>query len=1708
VAPASPPEFCQKTMGRIHNLKQFFFVMLGIAALFGAFGAQAQTVNNVAAARWNVGTAEFAAQSNNVSINVISRPQTLATFVPATSSGQMLSFTPSSCGNVPLVIPGGLVSGTNVASTTQTTSLHIGEALFFRMVDATRNTDSSKIDSIIATIVTTSGDRETITVFETDVNSGVFVGAVPTTAIPPSPVQNDCRLSVAAGDVISIECRQSGNTAPIATGSVDVLADPFGLIFDSEDGTPINGVKVSIVDALTGAPARVFGDDGVTPYPSTMYSGQPVTDSAGHRYTMLPGEYRFPLAPFGQYRIVVEPSAPYSAPSTATAAQLAHLTRPDGHALLISNASFGGSFALVSLAAVRVDIPLDRPRVSVSLSKTVSRASAAAGDVVFYTVTASNPDTLRAKRNVTVVDSASPWLRLRADSVRLDGLAAASAVTPAADGHGLTAALGDIAPGQTRILTYAMTLRADAPAGQAINRAVATDARGNQTVASAVLRIEQDTIAGRMTLIGRITAGDCSVREPRQGIPGVRVMLEDGSFAITDADGRYHFEGLFPGTHVVQAQAVTLLEGGNFTDCARSTRTAGSANSRFITGQGGSLLQADFSAIVPHMATAPQQASTDAPGKSDTPAAGKSDAPVKAEAVAANDDGRIAAGAETNWLAMGDGPIDWLFPALDHNPRAPAIRVVIRHRVGQKVELSLDGKPVDKMSADGSQAAPNGAYAVSVWRGVPITGEVAHLTAVVRNADGSVAANLMRDVHFVAIPARAEIVAAASHLVADGAHRPVLAIRILDRRGLPVHAGLTGQFAVNAPYESAEAQDAMQSRALSGQNRAAPTWTVKGDDGIALVELAPTMVSGALHLDFTFSDREVHRQQTLEAWLVPGEQDWTLVGLAEGSVGAKSVADNMERSGTFDSDLGNHARIAFYAKGRVLGRYLLTMSYDSAKQSDEQRLLGAIDPNAYYTVFADGSDRRFDAASREKLYVRIETATFYAMFGDFNTGFDQTQLARYQRTTTGVKGEVRLGGLHAQAFGAKIASTHRHDEIQGGGITGPYRLTNRALIANSEIVTIEVRDRFRSELIVDRRALTRFIDYDIDLLSGTISFKQPILSRDSAQNPQFIVVDYEVDSLRGGELNAGVRADLTTSHGNLRIGATVVTDKGDDDRTNLAAVDAKAHIGESLELRAEAAASRAAGVTSTAWLAEAEFHNGNLDMLAYVRSADAEFGLGQQSAAERGRRKVGFDARYSINEQLSISGSAWHDDSLVDRSRRDAIQVRSDWRTSTTDARIALTSFNDHLDDGRKASSNVLEAGATKRLFDNKLELDAQTSIALGKSESIDLPARHRLSARYAITSGIKVIGSYEIADSATIKARTARGGFEVTPWGGARAIGTIGQQSISELGSRSFAAFGLAQSLDITKNLTIDASIDSNRTIGGVDFTRIVNPNQPVASGGNLGENGSIGEDFTAITLGAAYRSGRWSATMRGEIRNGQYADRKGFTFGAIRQLGEGSMVGSGFTWTRATANSGATTEVFDGAIAAAHRPAGSTLAFLTKLEFRSDKVTDAVAGEVGPAGRTALTVTGDAQSRRLIGSFSANWSPKGYDDQGEAYQRSEIGLFLAIRHNFDRFQGFDLTGTTVLAGLDARFGLGDKIEVGAVVTARSNFSDHTTSFAFGPQIGFTPVKDVLLTLGYNITGFRDRDFAAARNTDKGIFAALRMKFDADSFSFLGLSK
>lgn len=1689
-----------------HRVNYLKAIIASFAVLISAAAApaHAQTITNTANLQWQVGATTMTRQSNRVDIAVDNPTTTvsLTTFHFSNKPGATLLPLPDtmcrqSTGDVLVTLDGAFAATPrNPASVEQTNRIRAGEPLIVGIMSAPDNVSADVVDSMVITLTTPAGDSETLTLRETGTNTGLFVGVVKTAAVPPSPVVGDCQLSLRPGDTLTLASTRAQDGAAIASSPIEVLIDPFGIVFDSGDGAPVAGVRVTLIDDVTGQPAIVFGDDAVSRFPSTLLSGSTVTDASGAAYVFPPGDYRFPFVRPGRYRVIVEPPTPYTAPSLSTPAELAGLLRPDGLPYTLIAGSYGLPFLVIDPAPVRVDIPIDKPGAALQLRKTASAAVAVPGDAVQYRIVITNGDNARITGAITVNDRLPDTMRLKPNSVRYNGLLISYSVSN--DGRDLTVSVPPLAARASGALTYLLEIRPDAKAGQTMNRAQARDSRGTvSAVADAMVRIARDTLTDRLTIIGRITDGGCAVDPDKaNGIGGVRVMLEDGSYAVTDPDGRYHFEGVLPGTHVVQMDASTIGQNLVPADCARNARSGGNAISRFVEGQGGTLVRVDFRA----------QSGINSALESVK-------APVRAKPVGE----AIAAGAERDWFAGHAPGVAWLFPEADHNPRTKAVRVAIKHRPDQTVTLLSDGKPVNALALDGTRKNGDGSIAVTVWRALDLNDRATVFLAEVRDVNGVIVERLEHTVYYSANAISATLVREKSVLVADGITRPVIAVRLTGRDGRAVHHGLVGDFMVPAPYYAAVEADAQAARQLAGLERGRPVWRVDGDDGIAYIELEPTTASGGLTITLPFRDGQITRTQRIETWLEPGNRPWTVVGFASGTTGFSTLKGRLEGLGANGEHWLTDARVALYAKGRVKGKWLLTLAYDSDKAGDESRFGGVIDPQAYYTIYADRSERRYDAASVRKLYVRLERPQFYALFGDFETGLNEPQLTRYVRSFNGVKAQYRSEQVAATAFAADTPYRHRREEIQGNGLSGPYQLAARDILPNSERISIEVRDRLRSDRIVETKALARHIDYDIDYVAGTLRFREPVLSRSLLLNPQFIVADYEVDGAAQRVMNAGGRATWTNAAKTLTVGTSVIHDETDTTKTNIGGVDLKFQPDAANEVRAEFAVSDKAGRggtsptdagTAAAYLVEVEHHGKAVDLLAYIRQQEAGFGVGQTNASETGTQKFGFDGRVRFGDNLSLVGSAWQERYLGRLAKRQAAQARFEFRTKAIDLRAGITIASDRLNDGREANSSIAQFGATKRLMSNRLELDAQTEFALsGKDASIDVPARHKATARFAVTRDIAIVGAYEIAKGETIDARTLRVGFDIKPWDGARFVSSLNQQSIAEYGPRSFAAYGLSQSLPLGKNWSVDFTVDGNKTLNGIDATRVINPEQPVASGGFIGTDGALTEDFTAVTAGATYRGDRWSLASRFEFRAGDRSDRYGMTISGLRQLGEGRAFGGQFSWFRANGNAAPTTQSTSLALSWANRPDDSRWSWLEKLELRSDSVSGAVAGLPGPIGGAPLLVSGNASSKRIINSLGVNWSPVTKSD-GRYLGRSEVSLFWGSRYVADRIDQDDIKGWSNVVGADIRFDLSRTVDLGVAGTVRQSNGGKAISYSGGPSISLSPFENSYITLGYNVVGYNDRDYSDARYTRSGPYATLRLKFDQNSLSGLGIGR
>jgi uncharacterized repeat protein (TIGR01451 family) len=1589
------------------------------------------------------------------------------------------------------------------------TSYHAGEPIFIDVAAPDSNLDASVRERVQVTVTTSSGDREVLDVLETGPDTGRFVGFVPTSD-SGAVVQYDCDILAARGMQITVQ--MSDPYAPNDPVWIEAPVDPYGFVFDSRTGEPVNGVKVTIIDEATGLPAVVTGDDGISQYPSSVYSGQDVTDEGGSYYAFTNGQYRFPLLPRGRYHLLIEPPLGYGAPSILRPEALTGFLAPDQARFDIADGSYGRPFDLIGPDPLKLDIPIDHHNGGLRLEKAASVTDAEAGDFVRYRLTLTNGDPNVGLASLEITDALPRGFRYVAGSSRRDG-ARIPDPTITSDGRGLTYSLTALGGGAVSRLDYVTVVGGQTPAGEAINHAaVGAGPYVVGSTAEAAVKIRPPLFTDAFTLVGLVTegVGEDACAAPRavlKGVAGVRLLLDDGTYVSTDEDGLYHLEGLRPGLHVVQIDLASLPEAYEVVACGDDTRHAGRAFSRFVEGQGGALQRIDWRlrrkalpATTPAAAT-PTASQTDQQAPTVT-------IPEVSKFVSKSQDTGVSAPRDQDWT-QGQAPgLDWLFPAVDHNPRAPVVRVAIKHLPGQRLALSVNGAPVDVLAREPSTASADGQVQVALWSGVALKEGDNLLRVEVGDAQGRPVAVLSRTIHYANVASRAEVVLERSTLVADGRTRPVVALRLLDASGHPVRAGSTGALHVASPYTAAQEIAAQQERQLQGQDGGATHWRVEGDDGVALVTLAPTTQAGFANIDLPLAGAPVGRPVRARAWLKAGAQDWVVVGFGSGTAGF----DLLSRHGlpTAPGDKPDHVdgQVSLYAKGKIRGDWLLTLSYDSKRKKDDRRgLLSVIDPNRYYTVYGDGSAQAYDAPTQGKLYLRLERDTFYALFGDYEAGFEGSDLGRYVRTLHGAKVERQGKRLSWGGFAAKTAQSYARDEIQGSGLSGPYRLSRHDILPNTDKLVIETRDRVRAERVVASRALTRQVDYDIDYATGLVQFRAPVLSVDPDLNPNVIVAEYEVDGVGAKTLEAGARAEADLAHG-VKADATYLHGRSGPRAAavNLAAAGLTVQAGAATVLRLEAAASQSDAPMArrqAAYVAELRHASAGRELTAYFRQADQDFGLGQQGNTILGSRKVGLDGKTRLAKGLGLSASAYHETFIANGATRDLADVRLDYALDGWALNTGLKMVRDQTAEPA-AQSHLLTLGAGRAFLGQRLQVNVSTDLPLGDRQSVDFPARTQLGATYALNDTTRVLVRQEFTKGARYGGATTRAGLETSPWKGASLSNTLGRQDIGEYGPRTFAQMGLTQTLRLSERWTVDASLDASRTLSGaVPLDTAVDPNRPTAGGGTIastvGQNGAadglVAEDFTAVGLGGAYRARRWSWNGRAEFRDGQYADTWNLRSAYLRQLREGVAATASLRAyeTLAVAGQRAGETAIDAALA--WRPLDSRWSVLERLTLKQENAQGTQANQA-LAGYGALAAD-DGRAQRVINNLAVNYDTDSDHGRGGL----QLSAYLGVKFVRSSFDADVYKGAVQILGFEGRYDVSRRIDLGLAATVRHVGATHDLAYAFGPSIGVSPDANTWISLGWNVRGFHDRDFEDARYTRQGAYLTARFKFDQLTF-------
>lgn len=1029
---------------------------------------------------------------------------------------------------------------------------------------------------------------------------------------------------------------------------------------------------------------------------------------------------------------------------------------------------------------------------------------------------------------------------------------------------------------------------------------------------------------------------------------------------------------------------------------------------------------------------------------------------------------------DQNWINTTSVDVEWLFPSEDFIPAIPAVNVAIKHAPEHTIESRINGEIMNPLFHFGTEYNQARTVARSYWQGIHLKEGSNELEFIVRDAAGQNIKVFNRSVHFSGPPVRAEILEGYSYLVADGVTPSVIAVRLFDKWGKPVRPGVIGEYTVAEPYFSKTFVEANKKSPLQTLSYHKPHYEV-GDHGIALLELEPTAQAGKVHLRFMFN-KDFHQEVT--TWLKPQQRDWIVVGVADATLGVQNNSGNKSAAqhAGFEDDHHNKGKVALFTKGTLKDEWLVTAAYDTSKDKtvSGNHLFQTIDPDTFFTLYGDKTEQYYEASSTEKLFAKIERNQFYALFGDYNTGLNATELARFNRSVTGLKSEYNGELFSANTFATRTSQRFVKDEIQGNGTSGLYRLSQGNIVLNSEVITLETRDRFHSQDILTNRVLRRHYDYDIDYQAGTLFFKEPVAGRDSAFNLNIIVIDYEVETDIEGNLTAGGRAALHLFDRKLEIGVSALQDGDFQVNGDLYAADVTLKTGDYSELKLEFATSDVndAGVERKggAYLAEYKHLSEMLEGRVYMREQEGGFGLGQQAGSESATRKYGVDGAYRLSEHVRLNAEMFHEDNLASDAKRDVAEVDVAYQKNT---QMIVGGFRSAIDEdvnGNQYESELLLLGASQGFYRNTLILRINNEIALdSQDENSAFPSRHILGLDYALKPNVNLFAEHEITEGRFQDSNSSRVGLRSSPWNHAQ-INTSFEEQTNEFGPRLFSTLGLTQGFQMSERWSSDISLDRVDTLrhpGDVPF----NLNTPPASG-------TFNNDYVAVSLSTHYRSEQSAFVGRAETRDADTEDRDGYYFGWYQDEQEGIGYSLKAQLFDTHYQTGDIRDTADIRFSFSYRPVSSKWIHLNRLDYKRDYQMDAMGMET--------------QSHKIINNWKGNYMLN---------RSNQIAFSYGVKYVLDSFAGDEYSGLTQLLGSEYRHDISKRWDLGIHGSLLNSKNADNKVYSLGIDMGWTLVDNVWLSVGYNFDGFDDPDFSLAEYTAKGLYVKLRLKFDQHTF-------
>lgn len=1383
---------------------------------------------------------------------------------------------------------------------------------------------------------------------------------------------------------------------------------------------------------------------------------------------------------------------------------------------------------------VRVVIP---KKSVLFVKKSASVSSAEIGDFADYTITVANRSNNNAD-NVSMTDTLPRGFIYTVGSMRVNGIK----VADPAGGKGpyLKLGVGSLKPNTEIKVQYRVQIGPNALNGDGINRVQAKD-EGGQTSneASAKIDVRPGALIQDGFIIGKVFV-DCNKNgvqdNGEQGVPGVRLYLEDGSFIVTDREGKYDFYGISAKTHVLKLDRTTLPAQSKLR--LISNRQAGDAGSRFVDLRRGELHRADFAivdtddnnsescnqslleqvaerkkkieqdnisleqVIRADLTTDPlNYAVSDVRGQ---PASGC----ITAEGVSSNCNVELTKTAQNQLSRISIEPVaaiktlnleQTLEEATNNSLQILNLTdgqilpinqatIQIKGMAGAQLQLWVNGQQVPESRIGKKAVLADSQVAGFDYIGVPLA--IGKNQIEVRQLDmmGNIRATRAITVIAPDNLSKISIDSPKQDVAANGSDVYQAVVKVVDQFGTPVSS--------RTPVTLNSTIGTIQIKDVNPDQTGIQTF-IEGGSLLVPIQSPSQPGEGVLEVE----SGSYHASQRVQ--FLPDLRPLLVAGIVEGRINFKTFdpknlsqvdsRDGFEEELYEIADADNHkqsahGRVALFLKGKVKGEYLLTLSYDSDK-SKGQRLFRDIRPDEYYPVYGDAAAKGFDAQSTSKLYVRVDKGRSYALYGDYATRIEHDEgisLGQYNRSLTGLSVNVENDQNKVTAFAAKTTATQVTNEQRGLGITGPYSLgkvDTDSVLRNSEKVEVIIRDRNNPGLIISRTLLSRFSDYEVDTDSNSIFLKNAIPSVDSDLNPVYLRVTTETE--QGGE--EYTVAGIAGSHklnDKVKVGGTYVNSNDPLNKTSLASANIVVKLSPTSKFVAEAAHSdrttnpednttaNASGETSGAAYRLELEHSINNTQLRAYHQ-QADTGFYNTDAViTAGRKESGLKLQSRVDKLGFIKAEAIRTEDTNNGGVRDGVSASIERALN----RIIALELGMRYYRETDQPASVTSASATP-YSGTTARAKVTAQLPKGSNAFVEYEQDIKESDRKVLALG----GNYQLNDKARLYARHEL----ISSLGGNYELNDTQQRNSTVVGIDS--KYG--KDASVFSEYRVRDGISAREAEAALGLRNRWEINKGVFVNTSLekvqvleGED-NTSQDATAASLGVEYLANPdWKATGRLEKRWATQSDNTVSAFGFAYKINDDVTLLTKNIFSQVSSNTkdtgDRTLDRFQ--LGAAYRDADQNrFDALGKFEYRYEN--------------DETELDSPVKREAYIVSTVANYHP----DQDWHFS----GQYAIKKLNVD-FNELESSGIVQLLSGRASYDINHRWDASVSAGVLWGNNSDGKRWLLGGEVGYLLAQNLWLSAGYNFSGYSDKDLTDSDTTTQGPYLRLRFKFDENLFN------